>query len=232
MHVEGRVFKFKVNEEGYWSVPVVSLLPHTVQIKVHHVDADEWFPVDLKWSELWTRDLFQVTITNDPPGVKLVSAKTGKRGFPYKVLAVLGERIGIQNSTVLAGELQLPPKLSVPRDPKMLKMIEAEVVGTVSKVTGRDIQEIDPTFPLTGASAPRYSERIEIIDTLERKFNFRIPDEHWIYLNTVGELVDYIQKKDLYRRSLPAKELEGSPREPSERERLRPVEPDRPIFKR
>ena len=232
MHVEGRVFKFKVNEEGYWSVPIVSLLPHPVQIKVHHVDADEWFPVDFKWSELWTRDLFQVTITNDPPGVKLLSANTAGAAFLFRALASLRGWVGTNPPAVLAGELQISPKLSVPGDPGMLRMVETEVVRTVSDVTRRNIREIGPTFPLTGASAPRYSERIEIIDTLERKFKLRIPDEHWNYLNNVGELVDYIQKRELYRRSSPRKEPEGSPREPLERERLKPVEPDRPIFKR
>ena len=33
--VEGRVLKFKTNESGYWSIPVVSMLPDSIRLQVY-----------------------------------------------------------------------------------------------------------------------------------------------------------------------------------------------------
>jgi acyl carrier protein len=234
MHIEGRVLKFKVNEEGYWSVPNVSLLPHTVRIEVLHVDADEWFPVYLKWNQLWTRDVFHVAISTDPPGIKLLAAGA-RGGLPSRMVAALAGPIGLAPSLASAAELQLPANLPPPaRDVRTLQRIEADVFHTISDVTGIDPREIKASYPLTGKRAPSYSQRIEIIDRLERRFGLRIPDEHWTYLNTAGELVDYVQKRLAYRlygrspqqRDLQNKEPIGRPAP-----QLRGIE-ERPVFKR
>lgn len=235
MHVDGRVLKFKVNEEGYWSVPNISLLPHTVRLEVLHIDADEWFPVRLQWHELWTHGTLDIAVVTEPPSVKRLRVAS-----PPPMALALRWLAPRPPAAAEAGELKLPPSLSTQTlAPAAMKAIEAEVVTTVARVTGRNPRTVTPKLPLSGPSAPRYSERIEIIERLERTFSITIPDEHWNYLNTVGELVDYIQKRSVYRRSLPASR-EPVSREPRAADPSAPtpaVRPggnleQRPVFKR
>jgi acyl carrier protein len=96
-----------------------------------------------------------------------------------------------------AGVLQVPPDARASSEE--LSRVQREVVKAVSQVTGRDAADITPGFPLAGAAAPSYVQRIEIVSRLERSFSVRIPDEHWNFLMTVGELVDYLQKRVAYR---------------------------------
>jgi hypothetical protein len=195
MHVAGRVFKFKANEDGYWSVPVISLLPHTVRVQVYLVDADEWYPVDFRWLDLWTHDAFRLAVITNPPGVGIVSARAS--AGPSRIRAALARAAQWLVPDAVAGVLQVPPDARA--SSAELSRVQREVVTAVGQVTGRDAGDITSGFPLTGASAPSYVQRIEIIGRLERVFSVRIPDEHWNFLMNVGELVDYLQKRVAYR---------------------------------
>jgi acyl carrier protein len=196
LHVDGRVFKFKANEDGYWSVPIISLLPHTVRVQVYLVDTDEWYPVDFSWVDLWTHDAFRLAVMANPPSVGIVSARAD--AGPSPLGAALARALQRLVPDAAAGVLQLPP--DTPRGSSAeLSRVQREVVTAVSQVTGRDAGDITPGFPLTGAAAPSYVQRIEIIGRLERVFSVRIPDEHWNFLVNVGELVDYLQKRVAYR---------------------------------
>jgi acyl carrier protein len=195
MHVDGRVFKFRANEDGYWSVPVISLLPHTVRVHVYLVDSDEWYPVDFSWLDQWTHDAFRLAVTANPPGVGVVSARAS--AGPSQIRVALARAVRWLVPDAAAGVLQVPPDARASAEE--LSRVQREVVKTVSQVTGRDAGDITPGFPLVGASAPSYVQRIEIVGRLERTFSVRIPDEHWNFLLNVGELVDYLQKRVAYR---------------------------------
>lgn len=226
MVVEGRVFKFKANEDGVWSAPIVSRLPHTVKMGVYVVDADAFLDMEFKWSQLWTRDLFRIIISGEPPTVKIASVNSST---PSRIFLAFTRLLTLQPASAWAGRLELPADLSSIRvDRAASKRVEETVIKTVSTVTGKDVRQITLKSPLTGASAPSFVQRIEIIRRLESEFHFKIPDEHWNYLNTVGELVDYIQKRQLL----------------SEKAQTAPIQPSipttnipsgvqqRPIFKR
>ena len=192
MHVEGRVFKFKANEDGYWSVPVISLLPHTVRIEFYLVDTDQWYPVDFKWLDLWRHDAFRVAVTSTG-----VSPVADRGPGATSIRSALARAVGRLVPEAVAGVLEVAPEARA--SAAELSRVQHEVVRTVSQVTGRDAAEITPRFPLTGESAPTYVQRIEIVGRLERGFSVRIPDEHWNFLMNVGELVDYLQKRVAYR---------------------------------
>jgi acyl carrier protein len=221
MIAEGHVFKFKANEEGVWSAPIVSRLPHTVKMSVYVVDADAYLDVEFKWRQLWTRDLFRVIVSENPPAVKVV-ASLGSRPIASVSLAALLQKIPtIAPNRAWAGNLQLPSNLSSTRiDPAESKRVREKVIQTVAAVTGKDIRRISLDSPLTGASAPTFVQRIEIIQRLEREFQIKIPDEHWNYINTVGELVDYVEKRQLLEKkggsvaaqpSTPARNIQQRP---------------------
>lgn len=226
MIAEGRVFKFKVNEEGVWSAPIISRLPHTVEMQIYVVDADSYFPVKFRWADLWTRDSFKLLISGEPPGVRLVSAGDGTR-FPVNIVMALRRLTSLASSSALAGVLELPPNLkSTPLDPSESKRIREKVFLTISQVTGKDVREINLQLPLTGPSAPSFVQRIQIIERLEREFGFKIPDEHWNYLTTVGQLVDYVQKRQLWLR-----QQKSAAPSPASKPRTTTI-PPRPVFKR
>jgi acyl carrier protein len=226
MVVEGRVFKFKVNEDGVWSAPIISRLPHTVRMGVYLVDADAFADVEFKWTELWTRDLFRVVVSGEPPNVRVASVSAGN-SIPFKFLSVIARPFS--SSTVWAGRLELPPNLSSLKvEASVSNQIRDKVFRTVAEVMGKDVRQVSLKSPFSGSSAPTFVQKIEIIQKLEREFRFKIPDEHWNYLNTVGELVDYVQKRQLLntkggsipvQRSIPTKSKD-------------PVIPQSPVFKR
>jgi acyl carrier protein len=95
-------------------------------------------------------------------------------------------------------------------DPATSKRVEETVLKTVSAVTGKDVRQITLKSPLTGTSAPSFVQRIEIVRRLESEFGLKIPDEHWNYLNTVGELVDYVQKRQLLSQKVQAAPIQPS----------------------
>lgn len=47
-HVQGHLLKFRTNEFGYWTIPLVNRLPDDVTIQVFHEDDKSWVPVTLK----------------------------------------------------------------------------------------------------------------------------------------------------------------------------------------
>lgn len=201
MHVDGRVLKYKVNEDGYWSIPIVSQLPHKINLQVYNVDAGSWFPVEFKWTSAWVSRSFKLII--NPSGVEIASNIPGN-ALSSKILTALGQLITFETHDALAGGLQLPHELqnslTTPEARVEKEQITRDVIKAINEVTNRNMADITPIFPLNGVGAPKYVERIVIIQILERKFRFSIPDEHWNYLNTVEELADYIQKKILLNR--------------------------------
>jgi acyl carrier protein len=192
MHSDGRVMKFTVNEQGYWSIPIVSLVPQTVRVEVLHVDADAWFPVDITVTQLWTHDVIHVVVRSEPPGVQLVSRPRAQTS-----LAGLGRWLPAM-TTASAGELELPAAARQhPMDPITQRQIEQDVLRVVTEITGRPA---DLQSRFSGAGAPSYERRIAIVQQLETRFKLVIPDDHWAHLSTVGQLVDYVQKRTAYRR--------------------------------
>lgn len=49
-----------------------------------------------------------------------------------------------------------------------------------------------------------YDQRMQLIKAIEQQFQITIPDEHWQQMETVGQLVDYVEKRRQLERSRPA----------------------------
>jgi len=73
-HVQGHLLKFRTNEFGYWTIPVVNRLPDDVTIQVFHEDDKSWVPVTLKGWDVWTKN-FRIEILPDKPLFKLQLAQ-------------------------------------------------------------------------------------------------------------------------------------------------------------
>lgn len=231
MSVEGRLLKFKANEGGYWSVPIVSRLPRAVSVKFHHIDADRWYTVDFKAKGFWFKDMFQVEVTDKPPKVQL-SARADNKGFLPALYVALGQIFSSRLSSAEAAELILPRDMvSHEIDTRELEYIKNEIIKTVSNISGKELSQVTPSSRLVADMKVTYVQRIKIIKVLERKFNLQIPYEHWNYLHTVSELVDYIHKRKIIEKT---KEYESSEEKPQNWQSIQEEAPleKRPIFKR
>ncbi len=231
MSVEGRLLKFKANEGGYWSVPIVSRLPYNVRVKFHHIDADRWFSVDFKTKDFWFKDMFQVEVTDKPPNVQLSAREDNKRLLP-RLYSVLDQMFSSRTSSAEAGELVLPRDMSSPEmDTGEIEYIKNEIIKTVSNISGKELSMVTPSSRLIADIKVTYVQRIKIIKDLERKFNLQIPYEHWNYLHTVTELVDYIQKRKIIEKTEGHGPSGEKPLDWQLIQQKAPIE-KRPVFKR
>lgn len=68
--VKGHILRFKTNEFGYWSIPIVSKLPGSIDIQVFHQDDASWFPLRINSADMWYRR-FRIVINSKKPLVSL-----------------------------------------------------------------------------------------------------------------------------------------------------------------
>ena len=62
---EGRTLKYQSNEDGYWSIPIVSRFPELVRIQVYNQDESAWFETKIEAVDVW-KDLEQRISHNSP----------------------------------------------------------------------------------------------------------------------------------------------------------------------
>ncbi len=188
-HVEGRVLKFKTNEDGFWSVPVVSRLPyHGVHLQVYHEDAKAWYDVEIDGKTVWgagfgTKEI-RLEIKNDPPSVEQTVIASNSFGVGF-VQAALRAIFG---STEPAWAQQRSAGQSQTSKSEITRKLNAIII----RATGKRSSAIGPGFRLTGKGAPSYSQKLRIINEAEKEFKIKIPDEEWKTISTSGELAEYI----------------------------------------
>lgn len=186
MYVDGRLYKFQANEEGYWSVPVLSRLPEDVEIQVFHQDRHQWFTLKFTPPEIWGTKLHRVEVTDSKPYLLLGSRQQEKLAGRLAALPFLAE--------ASAAELLLP-SLKRQKTAHPSGAVTSEVVNALSASTGKSPAQITPGLKLTGPDGPSYVQRIKTIQALEKSFGLSIPDEHWKSIETVKELDDYLEKR-------------------------------------
>lgn len=189
MHVGGRNLKFKTNEIGYWSIPVVSRFPGKIRINIYHEDQRAWYPIVLGWMDLWSSD-FEIRISNQEPyfDVELVdnTQETGLINQAHSAELIIPEDI-----------------LSRTQDSRLEANIRTQVYGVMAENMKTDLSRINDQIPFSAAGGASYINRIQIIGELEQQFDLVIPDEHWRSIDTVGSLVDYVYKRKLLERDNP-----------------------------
>jgi acyl carrier protein len=230
--VEGRTLKFRTNEEGVWSVPLISRRPADVRIAIKHVDTDEWLEVVLAKTDIWSiwkAPHFRITIDESPPraGVRLVATDPLKSFLETSIAKVFA-------ATAWAGELVLPSNgQQVKDDPALKRSISENVYKIVAATLRKPAPLPTRDLPFSGAGAPSYVHRIDIVRKLEKDYKLLIPDEHWQSLRTSQQLADYIYRRKVLELSNPGKykvkesydwtRIENSPAT-SERPRFRTLE--------
>jgi acyl carrier protein len=186
LHTEGRIYKFVSNEQGFWSVPVISRLPQAIELQIYHEDKREYFKVQIDAAKIWFGARHEIAFSDKAPYVTV--ARTGDAPFLNRLADMVAP------STAHAGEITLPPGMA-PLAPADTKGIRDAVFGTVSKITGKPATELTPDSRLNGDGAPSYVQKIQIINDLEKKYQLVIYDEHWRYMQNTGQLAKYIEDR-------------------------------------
>ncbi|HKU46376.1 MAG TPA: acyl carrier protein [Burkholderiales bacterium] len=201
MQVDGRDYKFKSNQNGYWSVPIVSRLPGPVELQVYHEDKAQWFLVTFAATDVWKGSAHRVEISSSQPFVKLVAASGASDGS----LFAFGEKLlgsVISNANAF---LVLNAPINVDGGGGALtvsdiKVVENDVTAAMANALGRPV---NPDFALKGPAGLTYVQRIQVIQQLEKKYGFSIPDEHWRSMSKGSDLVDYLHKRQLLNQQKP-----------------------------
>lgn len=202
--IGGPTMKYKTNGDGDWAIPVVSSIPGgNIIVQVFHEDAGSWFDVPVPWSSTWRSlrgESFRITIKNDPPSVAIAAQESGQ-GTLFNRLAS-----GVFPAAT-AGRLILPEEIAEKSPPGVVDMavIETTVIEAFREVVGDP--SINPTldWKINRQSELSYVERIQLIESLEKKFKLSIPDEHWQSMTTLAELADYLNKRKILEAADPEK---------------------------
>jgi hypothetical protein len=188
-HIEGRVLKFKTNEDGYWSVPLVSRLPlHKVRLQVYHEDARAWYDVEIDGKTVWNAGMglgeIRLEVKNDPPSVKH-TVIAGSAGFPQAVFGALAR----SGAPAWAGQTSPGPAQAGKTE------IARKLYAIIAEAAGKARSSVGPAFRLTGRDAPAYAQKLRIISETEHAFDIKIPDEEWRAMSTAGDLADFIYRE-------------------------------------
>jgi acyl carrier protein len=229
IQVDGRPYKFRTNEDGFFSIPVISRLPEGLEVQIFHADKQLWFPLELSTAEIWVRKRHRIEVLIEKPFVRL--ARTGEEPGTAHVIAGLLEWLA---SPALAQSIYLP-KSSKAQEARLASAektaIQSTVESTYAKVAGKASVDVGPASPLTdGDRGLTYLQRIQLVTSLERTYGLTIPDEHWQPMTSVGQLVDYLEKRKQIEQALPSQDKSAVRSWPQIQQSF-PIE-DRPVYKK
>ncbi|MDA8099000.1 MAG: acyl carrier protein [Nitrospiraceae bacterium] len=181
MHVEGRVLKFKSNEDGYWSVPVVSRIPQDMKLEIYHEDKQAWYEATVPGTEIWknifgTVDVKLVVNGGDKP----VMLEYGRSSEPG-----LFVRIG---RAVLSGFVS-PAYGQTHQSHEAVAAATREIAARALK---KPVADVNLNTKLIGKDAPSYTKKLQLIQQMELEFKIKVPDEEWRQMATLGDLVEYV----------------------------------------
>ena len=196
--VGGRDFTYIANQNGYFSVPMISKLPQSLRLGFVHKDTGGRYDVTIPFTRLSTAGQLDFEVKSDPPSIGFVTARY-RQGMTQSLLA------GISGMRVAnAAELVLPQGVAPIARPEA-QGVRNEVLEIVAREAKKPLATVTEKLEFTPASGFSYTVKIRIVDALEKKFGFRIPDDHWQSLRSIGELVDYTQKRIALDRVAPSK---------------------------
>jgi len=183
-HIEGRVLKFKSNEDGYWSVPVVSHMPQDMRLELYHEDKGAWFEVRIGSGDIWKNafgaaEVRMIVNDGDQP-VRVELVRSGSGGL----LARIARGIASVISTPVYAQSRFDRAV----------IVQQTIAATAAAVK-RKPSQVTVNYRLSGKNAPTYVQKLKIIGTLEKKFDIVIPDEKWRQMEKVDDLVKYIESR-------------------------------------
>ena len=202
LQVDGRSYKFRSNEDGFFSIPVIGRMPQGVELQVLHVDTSQWFPVEISVGEMWTNVLgargHRIEVLAEKPFIRLGHARA---------VSLIGGALNGLVPPAYAQSLELPRTARVTQarlGDLERAAIHSEVQQAYARVSGKRMQSVTSDSPLSGAARGlTYVQRIQLVTALEARLALKIPDDHWQQMRTLGQLVDYLEKRKQLDKALP-----------------------------
>ena len=203
--VGGPTMKYKTNSDGDWAIPVVSSIPGgAIIVQVFHEDAGSWFDVPIPWDDTWRvlrGESFRITIKNNPSGVVITAIENRTEEFLLKLADSIVP-------VVTAGQLLLPKEVVDNSDPMAASSLQVEMNSSVIesyREVARSTTTAQPSldWKVNKKSGLTYVERIQLIESLEKKHDLAIPDRHWQSMDNLGELADYLVKRKILEKADP-----------------------------
>ena len=204
--VFGHVHKFRVNEDGYWAIPLASAYPFDkLNVRISLEEGEPLHEVAVDVSDMWIRSLvtIEVVYEGQEPSLRVV-----RSSIKDQLSLIAANFFGV----AMAGELLLPEQLGSG---------EASEAGDMQATDNRDVaSEVDAIIQrqseyLRGSelsvSSGRetfqrlsYLGKILTINAVESRFSVPIPDEHWLHFKTSADITDYVVKRQMLQKVVPA----------------------------
>lgn len=191
LNIAGQTIKVRINEEGVWSLPVVSKLPQS--FTVYFLYEDKYYPVAIKATSLWTPGTQRVYFEDSPPRFYLADWES-KNPVRY-VSDALNRILTFFSPAALA---QAPSHKSLKKG--QIKRTEVDpltvsVRNAVAVSVGLDTSSVTEESLIRKDLAPSIVKRIKLARDIENQFGVRISDEEWDNLYTVKDVASLIRAK-------------------------------------
>lgn len=204
--------KFKTNDDGFWVIPAPNWST-TVEIDLAEFLGIKgelrMHTVKIGGTDHWFRDEVKIVLSDKEPKIRIESRFAAFKGFTSKVTQFAEQLFSKRAYAGSLGSVSGYGGLSRTEEPRTLPWqkedaaklmaIGQQVRNAISRVTEVPSDEIADDFTFRDNPELRFIQRVKIIGALEKKFQFRIPYEHWNDLKNVGELTKYIlDRKNIY----------------------------------
>ena len=197
--VGGRDYKYIANENGYFSVPMISKLPQSLRLGFVHKDTGGRYDVIVPFTKITTANQLDFEVKTHPPTIVLAAV-----GQPHLIPRMVTLTLGATPAN--AGELRLPPNV-VPIETPEAKKVKDQVQDIIGREAKKPLDSLSEKTEFTSTNGFPYIVKIRIVDAIEKKYGFRIPDDHWQSFRSVGEVVDYTQKRIALDKVEPSKDV-------------------------
>lgn len=211
----GHTLKSRTNEDGIWIIPAPF---QSIRVRFDLApflgleDQQSWHEITIGITDFWFRDVVKVVLSDNPPIIdvepRFAAIDSAVDNFSRIARDLFANR-------AYAGMLQKNPGsprgravAPVARPPTLWKKharTEAQktrraIQNIISGITGIPSQAIADGFKLRRNPSLNFRKRVQIISRVEKQFGFRIPDEHWMSIKSVGELTTYVlDREKIYR---------------------------------
>jgi len=191
IQVDGRAYKFRTNEDGWFSIPIIGRMPESLTVQVFHADKNLWFPVTLSAASIWSPHSHEIEILDDKPYVTMSDA-SWSAGANRLLARAAGALLHSADAQTLVLGSTIPALPEAERT-----AIRSEVFALYAKVGGRPAAQVEASTSLADAAngGLTYTQRIQLVTAIEQKYRISIPDEHWQAMSNVGQLADYVAKR-------------------------------------
>jgi hypothetical protein len=199
--IDGHTLKGQINEEGVWSVPVVSKLPSKIEVYFNY--EGKQYPLTFSTS-VWSKSTHKVFFKENPAGFTIALSEPSFRLrqaglFFDKLIRSIGPTEAMAQ-TKIARKAKVP----APQPPLLKDELAERVHASVAQILGVDAAQINPETLLRRTLDAKQSsnrinvsqvKRIRLVTNLQRVFNVKITDEEWDTINTVADATQLIRQK-------------------------------------